>query len=392
MTVLTEQKSGMTRTRNAMAYGLRLLLPPRKTSPDAVRTALEAKKIKKVLILRPQQGIGDLLLGTPVLRALKETYPWLEIHFLATPHNAVAVQNNPHLTRVWIWNKRKFWNPLLLFGFWRALYRERFCMAIELVGNTPSFTSFIIARVLRVGCLWSYDTANFYGGTNWSRYLADVVVPVPPADATESRKFSALVEAIAPQKDPAPQFFPTAEDEARIQEIWPSLAAPGKKTIGIFLGGNAVHSHRLWTASAWAELTQQLLAAGLHVVAILPPKNLRASSGAPEANFYEGFRKALGHAVPVFDEKGFGKAAALIRRFDFFVCPDGGLFHVSCAVGARTLGLFFGTDPARWRPPVPWAFTLAAPANDPKPLSPLEVARFIQQKLSNNGLREPSPT
>jgi ADP-heptose:LPS heptosyltransferase len=263
------------------------------------------------------------------------------------------VRNNPHLSRVWVFEKHSLFSPRGLWAFFADLRRQKFDLAIPLFGNTPSFTSFALAHLSSAKMVWSHDTTSFYGGASWSRSLA-----VP-----EYQRFSHLVEKLAPVRTEHPELHTSAEDEAAINDIWPQFQGPaGKPIVCLFLGGNPSRLDRLWTPARWADLARFFLSAGMHVVAI-------CRGGKPDTGFYALVRDHVGKDVPVFDLPGIGKAAAFMRRLDLFICPDGGLFHVSCAVGTPTLGLFFGTDPERWRPPVPHAFTIRCQGNDPMALS-----------------------
>ncbi len=58
----------------------------------------------KVLIVR-FSSIGDIVLTTPILRALKEQIPGCEIHYVTREVFKALVQHNPHLTRVHTFHK-----------------------------------------------------------------------------------------------------------------------------------------------------------------------------------------------------------------------------------------------------------------------------------------------
>jgi heptosyltransferase-3 len=370
----------ITSLRNLVASILSPTARVRKRMPEEIRSELEAGTIRKVLLLRQQQGIGDMLLATPAIKALKTAYPSAQFHLLASRQNFVAVKDNPRLDRVWIWPKRD-WRALR--STLQQLKSEHFDLAIPLVSNTPSLTSLLVAKAVRAGAVWSYDSTTAYGGTNWSRKLADVEIPAPPEDVPEWKKFAALVSPLAEVPDPAPEIWPTPDDEKRIEELWPCYARPGLLTVSLFLGGNAGRAGRLWLPDAWARLAQLLEAEKFHVVAIRPPKGVHATgSSKREVDFYTRFRAELGRDVPVFDEKGLGKAAAFVRRCDLFICPDGGLFHVGCAAGARTLGLFFATDPESWCPSIPSVKALRAPSADPASLTPEAVLAEARRLLA----------
>lgn len=53
---------------------------------------------RKILVIR-FSSIGDIVLTTPVIRALKKTYPQTEIHFLTKKSNRFVLEYNPYITK-----------------------------------------------------------------------------------------------------------------------------------------------------------------------------------------------------------------------------------------------------------------------------------------------------
>ena len=179
--------------RNALSWVLGALIPVGKSSPAQARELLEKDPRAKILFIRPHQGLGDLLLATPIFRALKRAYPSIRIHFLADTYNAVAVNGNRRLDRVWVWDKKGMHNPLRFLSFLRALRAERYTLAAPLSSHVPSFTSFLLARLSGARLVLAYDTRPFYDGAGWSRHLAHVEVPTRPETDPEWVKFMELV-------------------------------------------------------------------------------------------------------------------------------------------------------------------------------------------------------
>ncbi|MCX6247196.1 MAG: glycosyltransferase family 9 protein [Bacteroidetes bacterium] len=60
--------------------------------------------MKKILIIR-FSSIGDIILTTPVIRCLKTGLPDAEIHYLTKKQNQSILQENPWLTRIWLYEK-----------------------------------------------------------------------------------------------------------------------------------------------------------------------------------------------------------------------------------------------------------------------------------------------
>lgn len=59
--------------------------------------------MKKILIIR-FSSIGDIVLTTPVIRCLKQTFPDCEIHFFVKKQFAPVVEANPNIDKIHIYN------------------------------------------------------------------------------------------------------------------------------------------------------------------------------------------------------------------------------------------------------------------------------------------------
>lgn len=377
--------------RNALAPLLEKIFPVHKTSPEVLRRALETGEIKKILLIRPHQGLGDLLLASPIFRALKKSYPGAELHFLGDTYNSIAVRDNPHLTRLWSWDKKAMRSPRRSLSFLKQIRAEHFDLAIVVSSRVPSFTSFLLGRLSGARFLWAYDTQTFYGGANWSHYLADVVIPSPPETDPEWIKFMDLIRPLGVEGDYAPEFGIPETPAAWARERWRRYPSPsGRWKVGVFLGGNPDRQERLWPAQRWTELVKELeRQPDIFLIAIVPPDSLRSGSGAAELGVYEEVSDRLGKKLPTFADQDLTRVAAFLQGLDVFVVVDGGLFHMAVASGVRTLGLFFMTDPARWMPPVSWAAVLRPSDDRPLSLSAEDVSRKVNDMLK---LRQPAGT
>ncbi len=367
-------------SRNVISRVLGVLAPVRKTSPRDVQELLRKNPAAKIFFIRPHQGLGDLLLATPIFRALKKAYPTIQIHFMADTYNAVAIRTNRRLDRIWVWDKKRMKGPFHFWSFIRALRAEKFLIAVPLSSHIPSFTSYLIARLSGAQVVMAYDTKPFYDGANWSAHLVHAELPNRPKTDPEWVKFMELVRPLGAEDTYEPEFEVGPDNEVWAREEWRKLALPAttRKKVGLFFGGNPDRPERLWPAAYWGDLAVKLQQdAGVCLIAIVPPKDFLSGSRALERGVYGQIAKRLNPAPPFFANNDLHRVAAFLKGLDLFVCVDGGLFHIAVGAGVKTLGLFFKTDPARWKPPVPWATVLRPEEDVPTSLSPEEVHQKI---------------
>ena len=86
--------------------------------------------VKKILVIR-FGSIGDIVLTTPVVRALKESFGGLELHYLTKIQNATLLQNNKYIDCIHILDKH-------LYKTISELCKEGFDYIVDLQKNFRS--------------------------------------------------------------------------------------------------------------------------------------------------------------------------------------------------------------------------------------------------------------
>jgi hypothetical protein len=106
----------------------------------------------KVLIVRLRL-IGDVVLTTPLLRAITRRYPDARLTYAVEPAAVPVVQGNPHLTHIVVVPKRRGLTRVLDdISMARRLRRERFDVAIDLHGGPrASWFTWASGAPMRIG-------------------------------------------------------------------------------------------------------------------------------------------------------------------------------------------------------------------------------------------------
>ncbi len=91
--------------------------------------------MKRFLIIQPA-FIGDVILATALIEKLAQSFPDAEIDFMLRKGNEIILANNPHINRIFIWNKKnkKYRN---LFRIIREIRQTKY----DLVVNLQRFAS-----------------------------------------------------------------------------------------------------------------------------------------------------------------------------------------------------------------------------------------------------------
>jgi ADP-heptose:LPS heptosyltransferase len=314
----------------ALVLGLANLLWPR---PRAEVPPLAS--IRKVLVIRVDERVGNQLLTTPLLRALKLGMPSAELHLLA-PRQGHLV-GSPHVDRVLLWQKRDaFRAPVRLLGLLRALRRERYDLVVE-AGHWSAFslTAALVARIVggRDGFIVGHDRGDS------ARFLSHPV-PHDPANGVE---VPAKLELLAPLGLPARGL---ELDTSLGNELAPADAVlRGAGLAGeqlALLNPGARLADRRWPPEAYAAVARGLAARGLRVLVAWGPGE-------------ETLARAIanGSGATLAPPTDLALLAALMRRARLVVSNNSGPMHLGVAVRTPTVGVFFRGDSARWGHLVP---------------------------------------
>ncbi|MEM9326490.1 MAG: glycosyltransferase family 9 protein [Bacteroidota bacterium] len=106
----------------------------------------------KILVIR-FSSIGDIVLTTPVVRALKQQLPDVRLHFLTKPAYADIMANNPHVDQVHTLKS--------LATTLSEIRKEKFDVIIDLHKNLRT----LFLKFLTPGKKYSYDKLN------WQKWL-----------------------------------------------------------------------------------------------------------------------------------------------------------------------------------------------------------------------------
>jgi len=114
-----------------------------------MKTHITLPENARILVIK-MAGIGDLLLATPTLRALRETYPHAQIDLLVTPASAGLLDGWEVINRVIVLDKYLFDYPqqlltrprnlLRLKPLWQALHGGNYDAVLLLQSNTAFWT------------------------------------------------------------------------------------------------------------------------------------------------------------------------------------------------------------------------------------------------------------
>ncbi len=224
---------------------------------------IDLKKVRRVLVIRPR-AIGDVILTTPFIRALRKALPNAVIDFMAEPFTAPVLEGNPYINEVIILerhrnpkreqpavkllrkNELKKENPFVRMikavSFYVKIWKKRYDLVFDLWGNTRTagITLFSGARY-RLG--FDFRVRKYCYNTAVKR--------VHKAKYNVWFHMDLLKAAGIPDDGEQTDFFTSEKDEKFAEEFFKNEGINGR-VIG--LNGLGSWSAKRWPAAGFAAL------------------------------------------------------------------------------------------------------------------------------------------
>jgi predicted lipopolysaccharide heptosyltransferase III len=302
-------------------------------------------KVPERILVVKLDHIGDVLLATPALRALRETHPEGEIDALVAPGSEAILAGNSTLNRVFLYDSPRFRRKSDAAGAAPApratldsVARRRYTTVVELRGDWRT-----LALPFRVGAARRVDrgTARLRA---WIERRARGAKARRPLHEVETN-----LEVVRPLLRGGPPVAPRVEMEV------PSEAAASMRRklegAGVDLRSPIVCIHpgaawrpRAWRSERFAKVAEWVRErCGARVVVL----------GSAEERDIEGALRAACSGMGItwlFGALTLPEVAALFDEARLLIGNDSGLAHVAAARGLPSIVLFGPQDPARFRP------------------------------------------
>lgn len=295
--------------------------------------------IRRLLVLRPR-ALGDVLLATPALRALRLGFPAAELHVAIDDVLEPLLRDNPDVYRLWLLPRRRTRGIRAWWRTYREIRRTRFDLVIDLHGSPRTA---LLSR-------WS-GAPNRVGYALRGRGRLYNLRIGRDTDRQGRRRMlyaAATNLEIVARCGVAPEFLAAAP--LVLGPASPAVAARADAILAVAPGGQArvgLAPAGTWPAKTyppehWARVGDRLAAAGWVVVLLWGPG---------EEAVVEEVRARMNLAPLVPPATDIETMAALVGRLALLVCNDSGVKHVAVARGTPTLTLYGPTNPAAWSPP-----------------------------------------
>lgn len=299
---------------------------------------VDLSKIKKVLIIRPG-AIGDVLLTTPFIRALKKALPGAVIDYVAAPFPAKILEGNPYLSNVIVFDKNRYKNENFIvknindLKFYSSLAKNKYDLVFDLFGNLRSaLMAFLSGARYRVGFTFRVR-----------KYLYNIKVKPAQDPMYNVHYHTQLLAAVGIPEDGEELDFKISESEKDKAGQFINTIKNGGPVIGLNPSGT-------WPTKRWPEEKFGELA-GL-ILDGIKQSCVIVLWGPGEQHMAEKVLKncPVKQGIIMAPQTSLKELAALIGQMDVLVTNDGAPKHISVAMKTPTVTIFGPTNSISWNP------------------------------------------
>jgi heptosyltransferase-2 len=311
-----------------------------------VRLAFSQRRKIRRLLVRSTNWIGDAVMTTPAVRAIRRNFPGVEICLLVKPWVAPVFAHCPHVDRLLIYDvAMRHRGGLGKLRLCRDLRKECFDAAILLQN---AFEAALIALLSGIPIRIGFDSDG-------RRLLLTHPVRLTPAIKQEHQTgyYLRILEGVGLTVGSRRlELHVGAEDRRRAAGQLVGLP-PGGPVVG--LNPSATYGPaKQWPPNRYAALADALCRDfGARIVLFGGPAD--GPLGATIADMMQH------PCLDLSAKTALGEAMALIEGCDLFVTNDSGLMHVAAALQVPVIAIFGSTNPVTTGPYSPRSRVVRTP-------------------------------
>jgi heptosyltransferase-3 len=290
-------------------------------------TKLDLSRVRRVLLVRVNFRLGNLLLATPGFAAVRETLPHAEVHVLTTSAYPHLLDDNPDVDRVLTYNRQMLLRPWVLIGLVRQIRARQYDLVIDCSGG-ESFSGALFACLS--GGYWRMGLAS-----SEYRKCFNVAVKPGPEHVHRVDILLALLQSIGicgQSRDMKVILSP--EERGWAERRWREWGlSDDRVTVGVNIGARG---DKRWPMDHFLSVIRWLDEEwGAQIVMFVGPQEIDRLSAV---------RGRLPPQVVIDTTSHVRRFAALLARCAVVVTSDTGPMHLAAAVGVPTVSIFLNQN------------------------------------------------
>lgn len=270
---------------------------------------------KNILVLQTA-FLGDVILSTPLIRAIRHLYPAARLDVLTIPETGIIFKENPHVNETIYFNKRSMFKKISSFiSLIFKIRQKKYDLAISIQSSlTSSFLLLLGGIPERLG---------------FTRQKFLTLSVEHTKGLHKIQKILRLLEPLTDQQfDMQTEIFWSEKEEENSKQILENFQNKNKQIIGIAPG--SIWYTKRWIKEYYAELIKRLEKKEFQIVLI----------GGKDDFELCNFIKNDSHAINVAGSLSILESAALIEKLDLLITNDSAPLHIANAVKTDVIAIF----------------------------------------------------
>lgn len=295
-------------------------------------------------ILLIQLGdIGDVVLTTPTVRAVKETYTGARVSILVFKPYGSLLAADPNIYEIVETTRTR--GPLIhrlheSLVFALSLRQKHYDLVIDLrTGDRGAILSFFTGAPVRVGCQGIRQ--QFWHEILFTKIIRDLKVAPPPVHPGADQSLRVVRELGITTQDSTPRLYIAPGDRLRASSLLAEAGlAPGIRMVTV--NPFSRWKYKEWSNAKWREVIDRLWEVH-HIPAVL------IGSSEEVAGCQEIVAGREGRAFNLAGKTTLGELAAVISMSSLHLGVDSAAPHIAAAVGTSTVTIYGPSDWRAWR-------------------------------------------
>ncbi len=267
---------------------------------------MKISEIKKIVVIR-LSSLGDVILTTPVVRALKSKYKEAIIDFVTSPASEEVYTNSPRINNLLLYSKKGDNSNL-----YSILMKKNYDLVLDFQHNKHSSkivkatgkSSYKITKPQLAKFLLVHFKINLFGKIK--------KIPERYADVLSALKLD----------DKGPEMFPAGLDKVEQED----------KLIGFCPGSK--HFTKQYPEEYYAKLGKLLNDKGYKVALF---------GGSDDKEICERLHLSIKKSINLYTENKLHQLLLNMKRCKLIVCNDSGLMHAATAIDVPVAVIFGST-------------------------------------------------
>lgn len=275
-------------------------------------------------------AIGDVLMTTPLVRAVRKKYPKAHITYATGKWSVPVVEGNKSIDEVITFDEKKLFKKNILYAM---------SIASKIRKNQYN-TCFVLDKTWLAGLLaWKFDIPERIGFNRNGEGFANTVNVDYEKRKHEIEYYLELGKKIGVRHD-ALQMDLTISNTASMK-----MKKIVKKPFVVIAPGGAENPgqkmpSRRWPLERFHAVAKHIQSKGYNIILI---------GGHADTRFASGFGSSTS-LVNLIGKTSLQESAAVMKMSKLVICNDSGPMHIAAASGAKVLSIFGPTDPVRKAP------------------------------------------